>query len=48
MSKSLFRVIVLSLMAYTYFKLKIKQDAMPKLLLIKQETEEIEWFYSFF
>ena len=38
MSQSLFRVIVLSLVAYTYFKLKIEQDAMPKLLLIKHET----------
>jgi len=39
MSESLFRVIVLSSLAYSYFTCDFEQDAMGKSLLIKQETE---------
>ena len=39
MSESFFRVIVLSLLAFSYFTCDFEQDAMGKSLLIKQETE---------
>ena len=39
MSESLFRVIVLSSLAYSYFTCDFEQDAMGKSLLIMQETE---------
>ena len=42
MSESLFRVIVLSSLAYSYFTCDFEQDAMGKSLLIKQETESFE------
>ena len=32
---------------YPYFKLNIEQDEIRKALLIKQESESIEWFCSF-
>ena len=35
----MFRVIVLSSSAYSYFKCDFEQDAMDTSLLIKQETE---------
>ena len=34
-------------MVYPYFELGIKQDEIRKALLIKQESERFEWFYSF-
>ena len=40
-------VIVLPSSAYPYFEPYIEQDEMRKALLIKQETEWIEWFCSF-
>ena len=47
MSESSLRVIVLPLLVYPYFKLDIERDKIRKALLIKQETEWIEWFCSF-
>ena len=47
MSESSHRVIVLPLLVYPYIKLDIDQDEIRKALLIKQETERIEWFCSF-
>ena len=47
MSESSLRVIVLQSLVYPYFQLDIKQDEISKALLIKQETEWIEWFSSF-
>jgi len=44
MSESSVVVIVLPSLVYTYFKLEIEQDEMRKPLIIKQETEWIEWF----
>ena len=38
-SESLFRLIVFSSLAYTYFTCDFEQDTMGKSLLIKQETE---------
>ena len=46
MSESSLRVIVLPSLVYPYFKLDNKQDEIRKALLIKQETEWIEWFCS--
>ena len=39
-------IVVLSLV-YPSFELNIDQDTIRKSLLIKQETERIEWFCSF-
>ena len=47
MSESSLRVIVLPLLVYPHFQLGIEQDEIRKALLIKQETEWIEWFCSF-
>ena len=47
MSESLLRVIVLPSVVYSYFKLDIEQNEIRKALLIKQETEWIEWFCFF-
>ena len=47
MSESSLRVIVLPLLIYPYFELDIEQDEMRKAMLIKHETEWIEWFCSF-
>ena len=47
MSKSSPRAIVVSSLVYPYFELNIDQDAIRKALLIKQNTERIEWFCSF-
>ena len=44
MSGTLVIVIVLPSLVYLYVKLEIEQDEMRKPLLIKQETEWIEWF----
>ena len=41
-------VIVLSSLVYPYFKLEVEQDKIHQALLIKQESEWIEWFCSFF
>ena len=46
MSESSLRVIVLPSFVLPYFKLGIEQDEILKALLIKQETEWIEWFCS--
>ena len=46
MSESSLRVIVLPSLVYPYFELDNKQDEIRKSLLIKQETEWIEWFCS--
>ena len=49
MSAASLRLIVLISLVYPYFKLDIEQDEIHKaLLIIKQETEWIEWFCSFF
>ena len=48
MSESSLIVIVLSSLVYPYFKLDVEQDKIRQALLIKQESEWIEWFYSFF
>ena len=47
MSESLLQVIKLPLEVYYYFELDIEQDEKCTASLIKQETEWIEWFYSF-
>ena len=47
LSESSLRVIVLSSLVYSYFKLDLWQDEMRKVLLIRQVTEWIEWFCSF-
>ena len=44
MSESSVIVIVLPSLVYPYFKLEIEQDETCKPLIIKQETEWIEWF----
>ena len=44
MSESSVIAIVLPSLVYPYFKLGIEQDEICKPLLIKQETEWIEWF----
>ena len=44
MSESSVIVIVLPSLVYPYFKLGIEQDEICKPLLIKPETEWIEWF----
>ena len=46
---SLYRAIVLPslVLLYPYFELDFEQDEIRKALLIKQETEWIEWFFSF-
>ena len=41
------RVVLLQLLDYPYFELDIKKDEVRKALLIKQETEKIEWLCSF-
>ena len=46
MSESSVIVIVLPSLVYPYFKLEIEQDETCKPLIIKQETEWIEWFYT--
>ena len=46
MSESSLRVIVLPSLVYPYFEVDNKQDEIRKALLIKQETEWIEWFCS--
>ena len=38
---------MLQLLDYPYFELDIKKDEIRKALLIKQETEKIEWLCSF-
>ena len=48
MSESLLIVIVLSSLVYPYFKLDVEQDEMRQALLIKQESDWIERFCSFF
>ena len=48
MSESSLIVIVLSSLVYPYFKLDVEQDKIRQALLIKQESEWIEWFCSFF
>ena len=47
MSESLLRVIVLLSLVCSYFEHSIEQGEIRKDLLIKQETEWIEWFRSF-
>ena len=47
MSQSSLRFIVLPSIVYPYFEHGIEQDEIRKALLIKQETEWTEWFYSF-
>ena len=47
MSESSLRVIVLPSLVYPYFELDNEQDEIRKALLIKQETEWIEWFSSY-
>ena len=48
MSESLLReLIVLPLLVYPYFELDNEQYEIHKALLIKQETERIEWLCSF-
>ena len=44
MLESSFIVIVLSSLVYPYFKLELEQDKIRQALLIKQESEWIEWF----
>ena len=49
MSESSLRVIVLLSLVYPYFELEIEQDEIiMQNLVIKQETEWIKWFHSFF
>ena len=38
------KVTKLSSLAHPYFELDIEQDKMYKPLLMKQETEQLEWF----
>ena len=47
MSESSLRDKVLSLLVYPYFELDNELDEIHKALLIKQETEWIEWLCSF-
>ena len=47
MPESLFKLIVLSSLVYPYVELENEQNVMNRPLLIKQETEQIEWFLSF-
>ena len=47
MRESSLRVIVLPSLVYPYFELDIEQDEIRKALLIKNETEWIEWLCSF-
>ena len=48
MSESLLReLIVLPLLVYPYFELDNEQYEIHKALLIKQQTEWIEWLCSF-
>ena len=47
MSESLLRVIALPSVVYSYLKLDIEQNEIHIALLIKQETEWIEWFCFF-
>ena len=44
---SLRELIVLPFLVYPYFELDNEQDEIHKTLLIKQETEWIEWLCSF-
>ena len=44
MSESSIIVIVLPSLVYTCFNAEIEQDEIRKPLLVKQETEWIEWF----
>ena len=46
MSECLLIVVFLSFV-YPCFKIDIEQDEISKALLIKQETEWIEWFCTF-
>ena len=46
MSESSLRVIVLSALNYPYFELDNEHDEIRKALLIKPETEWIEWIPS--
>ena len=45
MPESLLRVVVLPSLVYPYFEVDFEQEEICKALLIKQETEWIEWFY---
>ena len=47
MSESSLRIILFPWLVCPYFELDTEQDEICKALLIKQETEWIEWFYSF-
>ena len=47
MSESSLKVFVLPSLVYPYYELDIEQDDVRKSLLIKQESEWIEWFCSF-
>ena len=47
MSESSLIVIVLQSLVYPYFKHDIEQDEIRQALLVKQETEWVEWFCSF-
>ena len=47
MSESLLIVVFLSFIYPQCFKIDIEQDEISKALLIKQETEWIEWFGTF-
>ena len=47
MSQSSLRFIVLPSIVYPFFEHDIEQSEIRKALLIKQETEWIEWFCSF-
>ena len=40
-------IMVLPSLVYPYFELDIEQNEIRKALLIKQETEWIEWICSF-
>ena len=46
MSESSLRVIVLPSLVYPYYELDTKRDEIHKALLIKQQTEWIEWIPS--
>ena len=46
MSESSLKVFVLPSLVYLYYELDIRQDDVRKSLLIKQESEWIEWFCS--
>ena len=47
MSESSLIVIVLPSLVYPCFKHDIEQDEIRQALLLKQETEWVEWFCSF-